>query len=39
MAVVGYIALALVAVVVLVGVAVLIRSIPDIRRYSRIRKM
>ncbi len=39
MSVVGYIAVALVAVGVLVALAVLVRSIPDIRRYSRIRKM
>jgi len=39
MSVVGYIALILVAVFVLVSLAVLVRSIPDIRRYSRMRKM
>jgi hypothetical protein len=39
MAAVGYIALALVVVAVLIAVAVLIFSIKDIRRYSRIRKM
>ncbi len=39
MAVIGWITLVLVALVVLIAVAVLLRSIPDIRRYSRIRKM
>ncbi len=39
MAVIGWIALVLIALAVIVGVAVLLRSIPDIRRYSRIRKM
>ncbi len=39
MAVIGWITVVLVAVVVLIAAAVLLRSIPDIRRYSRIRKM
>lgn len=39
MSIVGWIAVVLVIVLVLIGLAVLIRSIPDIRRYSRIRKM
>lgn len=39
MDIVGYIALAIIAVVLLIVLFVLVRSIPDIRRYSRIRKM
>jgi len=39
MAVIGWITVVVIAVVVLIAAAVLLRSIPDIRRYSRIRKM
>ncbi len=39
MAVIGWITVVLVVLVVLIAAAVLLRSIPDIRRYSRIRKM
>lgn len=39
MNVVGWVAVVLVIVVVLIALFVLVRSIPDIRRYSRIRKM
>jgi hypothetical protein len=39
MAIVGLIALIIVALVVLIGLYVGVRSIPDIRRYRRIRSM
>ncbi|MFC6128318.1 DUF6893 family small protein [Mycolicibacterium llatzerense] len=39
MAVVGWIATAVVGVVVVAGVAVGLRSIPDLRRYLKIRRM
>lgn len=39
MNVVGWIAVVLVVIALLVAIGVLIRSIPDIRRYARIRKM
>ncbi|MDX6310244.1 MAG: hypothetical protein QOI06_3290 [Nocardioidaceae bacterium] len=39
MAIVGWIAVLLVIAVVLVGLALVLRSIPDIRRYLAIRKM
>ena len=39
MNVVGWIFLLLIVAVVLAGVAVAVGSIPDIRRYSRIRRM
>lgn len=39
MAIVGLIALIIVALVVLIGLYVGVRSIPDIRRYRKIRSM
>ena len=39
MDIVGYIFLGLIAVGVLLGLAVFISALPDIARYSRIRKM
>jgi hypothetical protein len=39
MSIVGEVTLGVIGVVVLVGLAVGVRSIPDIRRYLRIRKM
>ncbi|WP_407666228.1 DUF6893 family small protein [Mycobacterium pinniadriaticum] len=39
MAVVGWIATSIVAVVVVAGVVVGVRSIPDVQRYLRIRHM
>ncbi len=39
MEVVGWVALGVVAVVVLAGAAVGVRSIPDARRYLKIRRM
>lgn len=39
MAIIGWIAVLLVVLVVLVGLAFVFRSIPDIRRYLAIRKM
>ena len=39
MAVVGWVAIAIVAVIVLAGVVVGLGSIPDARRYLRIRRM
>lgn len=39
MNVVGWIFLVLVVIAVLLVIGLLLRSIPDIRRYSRIRKM
>jgi hypothetical protein len=39
MAIVGMITLILLALVVLIGLYVVVRSIPDIRRYRRIRSM
>jgi hypothetical protein len=39
MAVVGIVALVLVGIVVLFGVALALRSVPDMRRYRRIRSM
>ncbi len=39
MAVVGWIALVLIALIIIVGLYVFFRSIPDIRRYRRIRNM
>jgi hypothetical protein len=39
MKVVGYIATGIVALAVVTGVVVIIMSLPDIRRYARIRKM
>ena len=39
MKVVGYVATGVVALVVVVGVIVVIMSIPDIRRYTKMRKM
>ena len=39
MDVVGWVAIGVVAAVVLTGVAVGVRSIPDARRYMKIRKM
>lgn len=38
-AVVGWIALVLIALIIIVGLYVFFRSIPDIRRYRRIRNM
>jgi hypothetical protein len=37
--IVGYVFLALIAVGVLVGIVLTLRSLPDIARYRRIRKM
>jgi hypothetical protein len=39
MNIVGYVFLGLIAVGVLLGLAVLVSALPDIARYSRIRKM
>jgi hypothetical protein len=39
MSIVGEVTLGVIGVVVLVGLAVGVRSIPDIRRYLRIRNM
>jgi hypothetical protein len=39
MNIVGYVFLGLIAVGVLLGLAVFISALPDIARYSRIRKM
>jgi hypothetical protein len=39
MSVVGWIAVVLVIIAALIGIGVLLRSIPDIRRYLAIRKM
>lgn len=39
MRIVGFVALGVIAVVVLVGIVVALTSIPDIRRYLRIRAM
>jgi hypothetical protein len=37
--IVGYVALGIVAVLILVAIIVVMSSLPDIRRYSRLRKM
>ena len=39
MAIIGIVALCLLALVVLLGLVVGVRSIPDIRRYKRMRNM
>lgn len=39
MAIVGIIAIALAGVIVLTGLIVMLRSVPDLRRYRRIRSM
>jgi hypothetical protein len=39
MSIVGEVTLALIAVVVLIGLVVGLRSIPDVRRYLKIRNM
>jgi hypothetical protein len=39
MNVVGYVFLALIALVILAGLTIVARSLPDIRRYLRMRRM
>jgi xanthosine utilization system XapX-like protein len=39
MSIVGEVALAVIALVVLIGLVVGVRSIPDVRRYLKIRSM